>query len=104
MLMADNNATPQITLIGKIVAGILLVSFTIFSITVLVAFWPDRIPEPTDKCALYQYNWFNMRLDTKVCGEQAMAAITYIHLNTILLIMVAAAGFLGNVAARYSAR
>jgi hypothetical protein len=95
--MADNNATPQITLAGKIVAGILLVCFTIFSITVLIAFWPDRMPEPTDKCALYQYSWFDMRLDTGACNGQAMAAMQHIHLNTILLIMVAAAGFLGNM-------
>ncbi|HUP10750.1 MAG TPA: hypothetical protein VM187_01015, partial [Niastella sp.] len=118
----------------------------------LIAFWPDRTPEPTEKCALYQYSWFDMRLDTSACSQWAASiqaanhpasadsaqsnidtadgkardtqlvtlveksapsdtagashhpsaergtkAPKHIHLNTILLIMVATGGFLGNM-------
>ncbi|WP_315820495.1 hypothetical protein [Paraflavitalea speifideaquila] len=45
--MANNNlADPQITRGGKITAGILLVFFTVISIITIIAFWPDRLPDP----------------------------------------------------------
>lgn len=146
--MADNNMDdPQITKGGKITAGILLVLFTVFSITIIMAFWPDRLPEPSQKCALYRYHWFAMTLDTNACqppdstthtsakaptdtlaatgtdtsrkdtgikvasptqpespsrAPMALPAAkgspdSYIHLNIILLLLVAAGGFLGNM-------
>jgi len=150
--MADNDiADPQITRGGKIAAGILLVLFTVFSIVIIIAFWPDRLPEPGKKCALYRYHWFAMTLDTSACNLQyasnspaadslhtvaarpdtttkadtsatdtsikqpslpkadsplvaspAKAAAAppthcYINLNIILLLLVAAGGFLGNM-------
>lgn len=146
--MADNNiADPQITQGGKITAGILLVLFTVLAITIIIACWPDRLPDPGKKCALYKYDWFAMTLDTSACNRQQTPATTadsippvpagtisqadttrqdsgikvpslsrtdslvmasaakstatqqphYIHLNIILLLLVAAGGFLGNM-------
>ncbi|AXY77458.1 hypothetical protein D3H65_27280 [Paraflavitalea soli] len=74
--MADNDiADPQITKGGKIAAGILLILFTVFSIIIIIAFWPDRLPEPGKKCALYRYHWFAMTLDTNACNLQHASAI-----------------------------
>ena len=151
--MANNNsADPQITKPGKIAAGILLVVFTVFSIIIIIAFWPDRLPKPGTDCALYKYHWFAMTLDTSAChpaheqtdsiapsAQKAPAQPTvlsdtaaspvdttgnkgatssqadspqiatpvkaatspsshcHIHLNIILLLLVAAGGFLGNM-------
>lgn len=152
--MADNNSTdPQITKAGRITAGILLVAFTVFSIIIIMAFWPDRLPKPGTDCALYRYHWFAMKLDTSACHQEtgqtdsiaqkatakptaspdtaaspdsdttdttgnkvappskadsprvaapAKAAVMpsshcHIHLNIILLLLVAAGGFLGNM-------
>lgn len=153
--MENNNADPQITRGGKITAGILLVVFTVFSIILIMAFWPDRLPDPGKKCALYKYDWFDMKLAPNAClpdttkvdttiastkpattnGTTASAGIdsltrdsiakaalaqkpdspaakaataqpkaaiaqeepSYIHLNIILLLLVAAGGFLGNM-------
>lgn len=136
--MAEKNiaTAPQITKLGRIVAGILLITFTVLAITVLIAFWPDQLPEPGKKCALYRYEWFAMTLDTNACrpvdtlggtmlstapatiitdtaviDSTAVKAVPvklqpivgphqhsrHIHLNTILLILVAIGGFLGNM-------
>ena len=150
--MANNNtADPQITKGGRIAAGLLLVLFTVLSITILIAFWPDQLPEPGKKCALYRYEWFAMTLDTNAClppsdttttattttpaatiattapgsitdtlsrdtaalhaspptASQAAPAVSpvktatthyeYIHLNIIVLLLVAVGGFLGNM-------
>src|SRR5687767_2106889 len=65
--MENNNTDPQITRGGKITAGILLVLFTVFSIVLIIAFWPDRLPDPGQKCALYKYDWFDMKLAPKAC-------------------------------------
>lgn len=148
----NNNADSQITRGGKITAGILLSIFTVIPILIIIAFWPDRLPDPPQKCAKYRYHWFSMTLDTSACNLQkaqqdsiikqssakqavanapkdtamkdtgskadtvlqadspakaapvkpATAAVQqqkhcYIHLNTILLLLVAAGGFLGNM-------
>lgn len=144
--MANNNADPRITRGQKITAGSLLIAFTVIPILIIIAFWPDRLPEPPQKCALYRLQWFAMELDTNACKEKSMhpdstarqaatsatqdsliqvsgdttAAAspkadspvrkvpakvastqpqkpTYIHLNIILLLLVAAGGFLGNM-------
>src|SRR5204862_161201 len=36
-------------------------------------------PEPTEKCALYQYSWFDMRLDTSACSQWAASIQTANH-------------------------
>jgi hypothetical protein len=147
--MADNNmADPQITRGGKITAGILLVFFTVISIITIIAFWPDRLPDPGKKCAQYEFRLFAMTLDTSACtppsllpdsthkahtkpsqanpksdstardtsGKSAATAKVdslivaapvkaadtpakhhYINLQIILLLLVAAGGFLGNM-------
>jgi hypothetical protein len=152
--MAANDATSTLTPGNKRIAGFLLISFTVSAIYVLIAFWPDSIPETDKGCALYENNWFHMRLDTGACRKLAVITDTrvktgktdtaakatgkdttrltaadsarkadsllkakarqdsiaasevetappsekgYIHLNTILLVMVAVAGFLGNM-------
>src|SRR5882724_142660 len=38
----------EITTLGKWVAGILLIFFSVVSILFIVAYWPDRIPGPKD--------------------------------------------------------
>ncbi|NII23718.1 hypothetical protein HB364_01405 [Pseudoflavitalea sp. X16] len=152
----NNNANPQINREGKIIAGSLLIIFTVLPILIIIAFWPDRLPDPPQKCAKYRYHWFSMTLDTSACnlekaqpdsvakqppakpavasapkdtaikdtGSKADTVLKadspakaapekpattttiataqqqkhcYIHLNTILLLLVAAGGFLGNM-------
>lgn len=146
--MADNNNPDiQITKAGRITAGILLVAFTLFSIILIMAFWPDKLPKAGTDCTLYKYNWFDMTLDTNACKQTSMDTIQveatsqdttlpadsitttpdtngpskgknpppshigkhsdkpapvdptkgHINLNIILLMLVAAGGFLGNM-------
>jgi hypothetical protein len=144
--MADNNnADIQITKAGRVTAGILLVAFTLFSIIIIMAFWPDKLPKAGSDCTLYKYDWFDMTLDTCACKQTCLdtswveatsqdttlpldttttASDTnkasqikknplpqktakkpateaptkgHINLNIILLMLVAAGGFLGNM-------
>lgn len=144
---------------AKFIAGALLIFFTGLSGTLVVAYWPDRLPDPKERLApLYRYELFHIRLacipDSPCCrqcnyldtcgGTKAMAeqdekkqqdkpdtaktgvdshAVqppkidtpakpalnpdggqtttggkrSYIHINTILLILVALGGFAGNM-------
>lgn len=145
--MAENtDTTPQINFLGKVLAGGLLISATAFSIMVIIAFLPDKLPKAGgEACALYQYKWFNMKLASAACPPQDTiqkdsgivlplprthddsvkarfadslnraqqntdslkarnsfpCKVTknqkFIHLNTILLVLVVAGGFLGNM-------
>lgn len=142
--MTDNNDV-QINKAGRITAGILLITFTLFAIIIIMAFWPDKLPRPGADCTLYKYNWFDMTLDTTACKQPAqdttwieaasqdttlpadtVTAVPdtngssqsknnarlktianrpvpedptkgHINLNIILLMLVAAGGFLGNM-------
>ncbi|MVT42379.1 hypothetical protein GO495_17435 [Chitinophaga oryziterrae] len=144
----------EISRSGKFFAGVLLISSFIISITCLLAFWPDRLPEPAEKAYHYACKPFHMTLiDTseyrlmnlnkhvppeiisdstnikKDSSDTALTAktkgpikgdidntkknmgttivkggcttsdlpvsFTTIHLNIILLLLVAIAGFLG---------
>jgi IPT/TIG domain len=136
----------EITLPGKIFSGLMLIIFTILSSLGIIAYWPDRLPEPDEKCSpLYIHQWFHIRLacvtdtvcdpdniyypavekpkpavavaDTSISGNDSIAgqdtadSITtdkpvpelskegypLIHINTLLLILVALGGFLGNM-------
>lgn len=71
---------------GKIVAGILLISFTILPVIFMIGLWPDQMPKsPVDQ--LYSDNLFHVRLDS---GNS-------LHINTIMFLLVALAGFTGSM-------
>ncbi len=132
----------------KWVAGILLIFFTTISTVGIIAYWPDRLPDPKKNIApLYQDKMFNICLigipDSICCPDSNYKTIVQkevmkdsrgqladstesvrikyltdsilkantpvapvwiektkgrlIHLNTLLLLLVALGGFLGNM-------
>jgi hypothetical protein len=142
----------EITLLGKWIAGVLLVTATVIVLLLIIALWPDRLPVSGDKIARYDNKLFNIRLlDTSTVSyyykrkhilksdttesnnlnttapvnsnklnkmtadspatnkeEDTSAGKTdyknekidvknTISINTLLLFLVAAAGFLGNM-------
>jgi hypothetical protein len=139
--------TNEISTRGKITAGVLLIVFIIAAATIVIAFWPDKLPPP-GKPARYQFKAFNIKLlDTCPCksssyedlikktaskvvfkkdsankdSDKTKTVVLKVFLqkadslnklkcekakiniddtidfNTIILILVAAAGFLGNM-------
>ena len=61
--MPDNNPDEEISLVGKWIAGFLLIFFTLAAILFIVAYWPDRIPGPRDGIKpLYINAPFHVRL------------------------------------------
>ncbi|MBL7739583.1 MAG: hypothetical protein JNK14_10205 [Chitinophagaceae bacterium] len=136
---ADGN---QIGKRGKRIAGVLLIFFTAFMSTGIIAYWPDKLPGPKDNIApIYKHRLFRICLvglpDSLCCPDSitqkiAIADTTWqtvtraidsvgnpikdtasgtirgftrtqtqkaklIHLNTLLLLLVAMGGFLGNM-------
>jgi hypothetical protein len=127
---------------GKWLAGILLASVTLFTIIVIVAHWPDRMPPVNSNAGTkYQYKWFAItyldsngkdpadttifqtpktidtpmviagtntdslkRIKDSIAKQQAAIvapskkrSTCTIDLNTLLLLLVALSGFLGNM-------
>lgn len=154
--MADTNPTTssEISLLGKITAGFLLIAMTVAAIVMMMAYWPNKMPDfkVGDDGAWYTRQCFNVTLieckDTSskltrpvpqagndslkknaVAGKDSLGARKdssqlkpkdsahkqeavsqngsddcnpcnvkkRIHLNTILLLLVALMGFLGNM-------
>jgi len=152
----ENNqqtATSEIGTTEKISAGMLLIIFTLFPIWLIMAYWPDRLPNPKENVRpLYIDELYHIRLacipdsicctDTLIIKNTTVDTVTHtitdsaikktdstgkpkdtaktrtdtvrrqnlvvikqryytkddlIDLNTILLILVAATGFLGNM-------
>ncbi|QEM10464.1 hypothetical protein [Mucilaginibacter rubeus] len=140
-------ASNEISTRGKITAGVLLIAFIIAAATIVVAFWPDKLP-PAGKLARYRYKAFNITLlDSCQCKSSSYEDLIKktagkvvfkkdstnkdsdkvkvatlklflqkadslkkngcekvkidfndtIDFNTIILILVASAGFLGNM-------
>ncbi|MEO3403492.1 hypothetical protein AAFN85_06295 [Mucilaginibacter sp. CAU 1740] len=56
-----NPGVNEITSNGKIFAGALLILFILSAATIVVAFWPDKLP-PSGKLAKYHYKAFNITL------------------------------------------
>jgi hypothetical protein len=102
MLMMDNN---QITPAGKIVAGVLLIFFTALPLFLIIGLWPDQMPEPKGS-QLYSARLFHVSLikdstvlksiSTQIAGKTS-APIATLHINTILFLLVALAGFMGSM-------
>ncbi|WP_298739206.1 hypothetical protein [uncultured Chitinophaga sp.] len=85
----DHNGN-EITPAGKFWAGLILILFTLGSALYIVGHWPDQMPKPGDDVhAFYSYKWFDVKLQTE--------STTGVHINTLLLILVAFGGFLGNM-------
>ena len=96
-LQTGKQADNQIGVFGKIVAGILLVSFTVASIIFIIAYWPDKLPDPKGNVApLYRHQLFHITL-AGIPESTNTAAGPLIHINTLLLILVALGGFAGNM-------
>ena len=67
-------ADGQVSTLCKVIAGTLLVLFTFFAGYFIVAFWPDRLPDPKErKAPLYRYELFHIRLacipDSPCCAQ-----------------------------------
>ena len=63
-MMSDEKTTLEITRAGKIIAGILLASFTTAAVILLMAYWPNRMPsvQDGDNGAWYTNTPFNLSL------------------------------------------
>ncbi|MGX5817381.1 hypothetical protein ACWKWU_04245 [Chitinophaga lutea] len=86
----DNDGN-EIKPFQKFIGGFLIVATTLFCIVYIIGHWPDRLPGPKEDIQpFYRYEWFNVVLD-------AAAPAPRMHLNTLLLILVASGGFLGNM-------
>ncbi|HEY1165749.1 MAG TPA: hypothetical protein VGE90_11300 [Chitinophaga sp.] len=86
---SGNEITPR----GKFWAGLALIVFTLASALYIVGHWPDKMPKPGDDLhTFYTYKWFQVTL---VTGNPPNAPL--IHINSLLLILVAFGGFLGNM-------
>lgn len=83
----------EISRIEKRIAGILLVLFTIVPVVLIVGLWPDRFSDNIDK-QFYKLELFNIRL---IEYNISTYPGNYIHINTILFLLVALAGFLGSM-------
>ncbi len=105
----ENGNGSEITATGKWWAGIIMILLTAACCFFIIAFWPDRLPSPKEKIRpLYVNKLFHVQLagipssDSTVKEDLAKIPSTelypgLIHLNTILLLLVATAGFLGNM-------
>lgn len=137
------NTRQEISTLGKVVAGLLLIASSVGALMILIGFWPDRMPQPGEKITRYHFEWFNVTLidttetntditptgqhtntapevsfnsdstkaidSTAVDSAQHTASVSAtpsavrnpaprtMHLNTILLVLVAATGFLGSM-------
>jgi hypothetical protein len=86
-LLNDEDVN-EIDTTGKLIGGILLIIFTIMPLFFMIALWPDRMP--TDDKAYYTIRLFQVKLNPD-------PAPGTLHLNTIMFILVALAGFIGNM-------
>lgn len=86
------NAENQLSKSGRIFAGFLLILFTVLPIYFLIGLWPDRMPEANGS-QWYQFKLFRMQL----ASEEDSSLIGNLHINTILFLLVAIAGFLGSM-------
>jgi hypothetical protein len=113
----ENGNGSEITATGKWWAGIIMILLTASCCFFIIAFWPDRLPSPRENIKpLYINKLFHIQLagiressddirersdsTTKADLAKAPSVNLYpglIHLNTILLLLVATAGFLGNM-------
>jgi hypothetical protein len=91
--VARDHDGNEITAHGKFWAGFALIALTLISAICIIGHWPDRLPKPGDNDhTFYAYRWFHVTLIT-----QDTVTGSYIHINTLLLILVAFGGFLGNM-------
>jgi len=91
--VSKDHAGNEITTRGKFWAGLALIALTVISAICIIGHWPDRLPAPgDDNHTFYTYKWFHVKLIT---GD--ILPDDYIHINTLLLILVAFGGFLGNM-------
>ena len=76
---ADNKeAGDKLKIWEKALAGVLLIFFTLFAMTLIVAYWPDRLPQPKEGFKpLYVKELWHTRLacikDTCCCVDSVLA-------------------------------
>jgi hypothetical protein len=82
----------EIDLTGMIWAGILFILFILAPIFFLIALWPDRLPLKEG------YSYYDVRLFQVILLDKAPdVASSIMHLNTLLMILVAVSGFMGTM-------
>jgi hypothetical protein len=62
----------ELSAFEKIVAGLLLILFTLGSLVLLYGYWPDRLPEKNDTCQNYCKKLFAVRLIDSCNGRKAL--------------------------------
>ncbi len=116
-----NNPTAaqsEISVKGKWLAGFLLIVLTAGTVITMIAHWPDRMPSPRAESAKYIYQWFAVSLysqtdsvavdaagnDTEVMPRvvpymknEVKKPACLIDLNTLIMVLIALGGFLGNM-------
>jgi IPT/TIG domain len=116
-----NNPTAaqsEISVKGKWLAGFLLILFTAGTAIIMIAHWPDRMPSPRAESAKYKYQWFavslysqtdSVRLDSAGNEIELASRLVpdmktvvkkprcFIDLNTLIMLLIALGGFLGNM-------
>lgn len=90
MATQDKN---QITPAGKFWAGFLLIAFTALPIFFIIGLWPDQMPEPKGS-QLYNRTLFHVSL---IKDGVVPSGVKTLHLNIILFLLVALAGFMGSM-------
>ena len=67
----------EISSAGIFFGGLLLILFSLLPLVAIIAFWPDRMPEPTEK-GLYQFRLFHITLltDTATTAAHEPSSVT----------------------------
>ena len=80
----------NLSILKRITSGFFLIAFTILPILIIVRFWPNDLPKPGE-IGNYSPQGFSATLVANSFTGKV------IHLNSLLFILVASAGFLGSM-------
>lgn len=81
----------EITRTGRIIGGFLLIGFTLLPIIMLIGLWPNQMPDENTS------TYYNPRLFAMEVYPKNEVGASKIHINTILFLLVALAGFMGSM-------
>jgi hypothetical protein len=86
IISAEEELQPEsineIGQLGKWIAGVLIITFTILPLFAVIAFWPDRLPATGDKVARYSTELFNVRLVDTICADSMIKKVVLLKIDT----------------------
>jgi hypothetical protein len=94
--MKSTSLISQLHPVKQAIAGMLLVLFSGLPLLGIVGYWPDQMPAAGTPDGLYNFEWFKVTLIDKATHAPVPGEHT-IHLSTLLLVLVALSGYLGNM-------